>query len=422
MKLNFLSPYPRDMKEFSKYFLLFWLLLVVSTSSFAQNKKELEKKKQQLQREIDETNKQLKETSKNKNLTVSQVNALKKKIRLRQELIGTINSELDGLNSQIGTTSSEISSLEHKMIQLKEEYANMIRFAQRNQGSYQRMMFVFASSDFNQAYKRLKYLQQYSENRKKQATLIDSTQKQLVTKKQVLEIQKEEKTSLRNSELKQKQTLEQDKKEQDKVLVNLQDREKKLKKQLAEKQRAKKKLDKAIDDLIRKEIASAKKKATASGNKNVTSANVFSLTPEAQKLSSNFAGNKGKLPWPVEKGTISSRFGEHPHPELKGIVIKNNGVDIRSNPNSQARTVFDGEVTGVITIPGANSAIIIRHGEYLSVYSNLESVMVKKGDKVTTRQKIGNVYTDSEEGVTELHLEIWKGTVKLDPAGWLVRK
>lgn len=409
------------MRKFSKFFL--FLLLIYSLSpAFSQNKKELEKKKQQLQREIDETNKQLQATSKSKSLTANQVSALKKKIRLRQELIGTINSELEGLSTQIVSTSGEISNLEHKMQQLKDEYANMIRFAQRNQGSYQRMMFVFASNDFNQAYKRLKYLQQYSENRKKQAALIDSTQNTLLSKKQLLEIQKEEKTSLRNSELKQKQTLELDKKEQDKVFANLQDREKKLKKQLSEKQRAKKKLDKAIDDLIRKEIASAKKKATASGKKNVTSSNVFSLTPEAQKLSNNFAGNKGKLPWPVEKGNIASGFGEHPHPELKGIVVKNNGVDIRSAANSQARAVFDGEVSGVITIPGANSAVIIRHGEYLSVYSNLESVFVKKGDKVTTRQKIGNVYTDTDENITELHLEIWKGTVKLDPSGWLARR
>ncbi len=409
------------MRKFSKLILLF-LLLSCLAPVFSQNKKELEKKKQQLQREIDETNRELQATSKSKSLTANQVSALKKKIRLRQELIGTINTELDGLSTQIVSTSSEITNLEHRMQQLKDEYANMIRFAQRNQGSYQRMMFVFASSDFNQAYKRLKYLQQYSENRKAQAALIDSTQNRLQSKKQLLEVQKQEKTSLRNSELKQKQTLEQDKKEQDKVFANLQDREKKLKKQLAEKQKAKKKLDKAIDDLIRKEIASAKKKATASGQKNVTNSNVFSLTPEAQKLSSNFAGNKGKLPWPVEKGNITSSFGEHPHPELKGIVVKNNGIDIRSAANSQARAVFDGEVSGVITIPGANSAVIIRHGEYLSVYSNLESVFVKKGDKVTTRQKIGNVYTDTAENLTELHLEIWKGTVKLDPSGWLVRR
>lgn len=407
----------------SRYANLVWFfcLMLICTSAFSQNKKELEKKKAQLQREINETNKELQATSKSKKLTVSQVNALKKKIRLRQELIGTINGELDALNSEIVTTSGEITSLENKMTQLKDEYANMIRFAQRNQGSYQRMMFVFASEDFNQAYKRLKYLQQYSEDRKRQAALIDSMQNQLTSKKQVLEIKKNEKTSLREVELKQKKDLELDKKEQDKVLANLQDREKKLKKQLAEKQKAKKKLDNAIDALVRKEIENAKKKATASGKKNVTNSNVFSLTPEAQKLSSNFAGNQGKLPWPVEKGRITSSFGEHPHPELKGIVVKNNGVDIQSSPNSQARSVFDGEVTGVVTIPGANSAVIIRHGEYLSVYSNLESVFVKKGDKVTTRQKIGKVYTDTEEGNSELHLEIWKGTIKLDPAGWLAR-
>jgi murein hydrolase activator len=410
------------MKEFAKRLLVVFLLVIAFVSADAQTKKELEKKKQQLQKEIDETNRQLKATAKSKSLTASQVDALKKKIRLRQELIGTINSELDGLSSQIVSTTGEISSLEHKMVQLKEEYANMIRFAQRNKGSYSRMMFVFASEDFNQAYKRLRYIQQYSEHRKKQAALIDSTQKQLHSKKQVLEVQKEEKTSLRNSEIQQKKNLEADKKEQDKLLANLQDREKKLKKQLDEKQRAKRKLDKALDDLVRKEIASAKKKATASGKKNVTSENVFTLTPEAQKLSSSFAGNKGKLPWPVEKGNISSGFGQHPHPELKGIVVKNNGVDIRSSANSNARSVFEGEVTGVITIPGANSAVIVRHGEYLSVYSNLESVFVKKGDKLTTRQQIGKVYTDSDEGITELHLEIWKGTVKLDPAAWLARR
>jgi len=404
-----------------KIFFIFFLLLFVS-DGFSQSKKELEQRKQKLQREIDDTNKQLKATEKSKKLTSAQVAALKKKISLRQELISTISSELDGLSNEIKTTSVEIGSLESKMLQLKNEYANMIRFAQRNRESYQKMMFVFASEDFNQAYKRLKYLQQYSEHRKRQAELIDSTQKQLGVKKQHLEVQKSEKANLREAELSQKKVLEHDKKEQDKLLSNLQDREKILKKQLAEKQKAKKRLDNAIDDLIKKEIAAAKKKATAEGKKNVTSANVFSLTPEAQKLSAGFANNKGKLPWPVEKGSISSSFGEHAHPELKGIVVKNNGVDIRSSPNSQARSVFDGEVSGVINIPGANSAVIIRHGEFLSVYSNLETVSVKKGDKVSTLQRIGKIYTDSDMGNAELHLEIWKGTVKLDPAFWLTRK
>lgn len=402
--------------------LILFFLLLLALPAVAQNKKELERKKQQLQKEIEETNRQLKATSNSKKLTASQVEALQKKIRLRQQLIGTINNELDGLNSEITTTSGEISSLENKMNQLKKEYANMILFAQRNQSSYQRMMFLFASEDFNQAFKRLRYLQQYSEDRKRQAMLIDSTQNHLNHKKEELEATKSEKMSLRNQELQQKKELEDDKKEQVKVLAGLQDREKKLRKQLEEKQRAKKKLDRAIDDLIRKEITAAKKKATASGKKNVTNANVFTLTPESQKLSNSFAGNKGKLPWPVEKGSISSSFGEHPHPELKGIVVKNNGIDIRSAPNSSARAIFDGEVSGVITIPGSNSAVIIRHGEYLTVYSNLESVYVKKGDKVTTRQKIGQVYSDPSEGASELHLELWKGTTKLNPAPWLASR
>ena len=416
--LNFPLLFLKAMKR-SIEILLVFLLVLASCDGFAQNKKELEQRKQKLQKEINETNKLLKETAKSKNLTVAQVDALKKKIRLRQELINTIGREVEGLNNQINTTARDIKNMENKMNQLKGEYANMIRFAQRNRESYQRMMFVFASDDFNQAFKRLKYLQQYSEHRKLQAALIDSTQNQLAHKKNQLELQKNEKSALRDAEQKQKATLEQDKKQQDRVLVNLQDREKKLKKQLAEKQRAKKRLDKAIDNMVRKEIEAAKKKATAAGKKNVTSANVFSLTPEAQKLSTGFANNKGKLPWPVEKGRISGKFGDHPHPELKGIIVKNNGVDIRSSPNSQARSIFDGEVSGVINIPGANSAVIIRHGEYLTVYSNLESVYVKKGDKVKTRQNIGKVYTNADEGVSELHLEIWKGTVKLDPTPWL---
>lgn len=406
-----------------KWISIILLIFVVlpGGDAVSQNRKELEQRKQKLQKEINETNKLLKETQQNKNLTTAQLNALKKKIRLRQELITTMNRELNELSGEINTTNGEIKALENRLAQLRVEYANMVRFAQRNRSSYQRMMFIFASEDFNQAYKRLRYLQQYSEHRKHQAALMDSTRTQLDLKRQQLETRKNEKTVLREAEQKQKNSLEQDKREQDRALAKLQDREKTLKKQLAEKQRAKKRLDNAIDELIRKEIEAAKKKATAAGKKNVTSANVFTLTPEAQKLSSGFANNKGRLPWPVEKGRISGRFGNHPHPELKGIMVNNNGIDIQSAPGSTARAVFDGEVSGVITIPGAQSAVIVRHGEYLTVYSNLASVQVKKGDKVKARQNIGKIYTDAEEKVTEVHLEVWKGTVKLNPADWLAQ-
>lgn len=408
------------MRRCSRFlFFLGMIFLLATWHADGQSKKELEQKKQKLQREIDDTNRQLKETSKSKKLTSQQVAALKKKIRLRQEMIREITIEMDGLENQIGRTGSEISSLEKRLSQLKVEYANMVRFAQRNRSSYQRLMFVFAATDFNQAYKRLTYLRQYSEHRRKQAELITGTHKQLSDKRQQLESTMSEKQSLMDAELDQKTALEKDKKEQDKILSSLQQREEKLKKQLADKQRAKKKLDRAIDNLVRKEIEAAKKKATASGKKNVTSENVFTLTPEAQKLSTGFSNNRGRLPWPVEKGRISERFGEHPHPELKGVKVYNNGVDIRSVAGSRARAIFEGEVTGVINIPGANSAVIIRHGEYLSVYSNLETVNVKKGDRVSTKQIIGKVYTDPESGLAEVHLEIWRGTQKLDPSAWL---
>ncbi len=409
------------MKKFVKQ-LLIVLLFFSACTTFAQSKKDLESRKAKLQKEIEFTNKQLQIVTKNKSATQEQLQALRKKISLRESLIGTINSEINSLGGEIVNTTKEIVHLESEMTRLRREYAEMIQFAYKNRNVYQRMMFVFASNDFNQAYKRLKYYQQYSNFRIKQAIRINETQTQLSSKKQELEIRKSEKTSLRNSEQKEKSTLESEKKEQDKMMKNLSVREQKLRKDLAEKQAAKQKLDRAIENLIKKEIEAAKKKAVAAGNKNVTNANVFTSTPESQKLSSGFSGNRGLLPWPVEQGAIVSTFGEHPHKELKGIVIKNNGVDIQTAKDAGARAVFEGTVSGVINIPGSNKALIIRHGEFLTVYSNLTQVFVKTGDKVTTKQKVGQVGTNSDDDKGELHLEIWKNTSKLNPQDWLTRK
>lgn len=400
---------------------LLLLLGVIICSGQIQSKKDLEKRRAKLQKEIDETNRMLQATSRNKNRSMAELQALNKKIRVRQELISTINSEIDALGGQINETNQEIISLEDKMAELKRNYANMILYAYRNQNEYQRLMFVFASADFNQAYKRLKYLQQYSEQRKNQAQLIGDTQQRLTGKRSELEFQKKDKTRLKSNQENQKKTLDKEKGEQEVLLTKLQQNEKKLTKQLADKQAAKEKLDKALEALIRKEIEAAKKKATAAGKKNVTNTNVFTLTPEAQKLSSSFAGNKGSLPWPVEQGTITGVFGDHPHPVLKGIMVKSNGIDISTNKGSSARAIFQGEVTHVTTIAG-NKVVIIRHGEYLSVYSNLNDVFVSQGDKITTKQRIGSIHTSVEDARTELHLEIWKGFNKLDPSAWLAKK
>ncbi len=399
--------------------LCFWLPLFSQVNPAA--KKDLERKRNKLLREIEQTNKQLQQTAKNKNATQAQLDALRKKIKLREQLIGNINGEINTLGKEISSTGNQIQSLQQQLEQLKKNYAEMIRFAQANRNQYQSMAFIFASHDFNQAYKRVKYLQQYSENRKEQAAAISKTGDELSQKKSELEQQKKEKTGLKVAEEKHKKDLVKEKTDQDKMMANLSAAEKKLTSQLQDKIKAKEKLDRAIESIIRKEIAAAKKKAEAAGKKNVTAENVFTLTPEAQQLSNSFAGNKGSLPWPVEQGRITDYFGSHPHPQLKNITIKNDGIDIQTNKGAGVRSLFNGEVSGTVNLPGG-SAIIIRHGEYLSVYSNVEDVFVKKGDKVTTKQKIGTAKTNPDDNKGKINLQIWKGFNKLNPQPWLARK
>lgn len=400
------------------------LLLLFLHAATAQTKRELEQRKEKLQKEINEANKELDRLTKSKTATLAQIETIKKKIRARTELISTISTEINLLNKEINQTGQDIFSLEKQMKKLKEDYANMLLYAQQNNNRYQRLNFVLAADDFNQAYKRMLFLKQINQYRRQQAAMIDSTQAELGRKKTALENQRAEKNKLRTSELKQKAQLDTEKKQQDKLVGSIQEREKKVRAQLAEKQKAKQKLERAIEEIIRKEIAAAQKKAAAApGNKNkkVTAENAFTLTPEAQKLSSTFAGSRGSLPWPVEKGSVSSRFGNHAHPELKGVVINNDGIDIKTEKGATTRSVFSGEVTGIVDIPGSGSAIIIRHGEYLTVYSNLQSVSVKKGDKITTRQTIGRAGIGDDQ-TAMINFQIWKGFSKLDPEKWLASR
>ena len=393
-----------------------------SLYSFSQNKKELEKKKDQLKKDIEYTNQLLEQTKQNKMVSLNQLVTLNKKISLHEELIGAISNEMNDLDIQIARNNALINALEIDMKQLKDEYAKMIYFAYKNQNTYSRLMFIFASKDFNEAYKRVKYLQQYTEYRKKQKDMIVATQNALLAKRKEMLDKKSEKGNLLNNSQTEKSTLDKEKTEQVTVFSSLQDQEKKLKADLKEKQRAADKLNAAIEDLIRNEISSARKKSDVAGVKNPENPASFNLTPEAQKLSNDFSSNLGKLPWPVEQGVITETFGTHPHPLLKGIMIKNDGIEINCQKGMDARCVFDGEVSGVIVIPGANKAVIIRHGEYLSVYSNLEDTYIKMGDKVSTKQKIGLIHTNDEDSKTELNFQIWKGTVKLDPSAWLYRR
>ncbi len=407
--------------------IIFSMLLGISNLyAQSQTKEDLQKKKQQLANEIAQTSKILKETQKNKKATLAQLDALRKQILMRERLINTISSEIKNLEGQIGNTNSEIDQLQAELEQLKKEYAAMIRFAFRNQSSYNKLMFVFAAQNFNQAYKRLKYLQQFSEYRQRQAKYIEEAQKKLELKREELEVNKKEKNGLLIEEQEEKVTLGKEKSQQEKMAKQLSAKESTLRKQLQAKQAQQRKLDNQIQAIIKKEIEAARKKAeaearakgqTVSGDKN--SSSNLTLTPEAKALSNQFNANRGKLPWPVEKGTIIEYFGTHEHPQLKGVMIQNNGIDIKTSSGASARAIFNGTVSGVIQIPGGLNAVLVRHGEYTTVYSNLKSVNVKMGQSVSTKQSIGTVAT--EEDIASMELQIWKGINKLNPTEWLAR-
>lgn len=376
--------------------------------SFAQTKEELEKKKAELSNEIKYNNKLLKETKKNKQLSLSQLLILNKKIANRQQLISAIHSEIRLLNNQIEENHSLIEAMENDIQKLKEEYAKMIYFAYKNRNNYNRLMFLFSSEDFNQAYKRLKYYQQYTRYRQTQAALIKKTQLLLNNKVVDLETKKAEKQHLLGYEHTEKKALSSEKQEQQNVFRGLQKKEKQLQSEINKKRQEASRLKKAIERIIEEEMKAKGK-------------NYFALTPEARALSNSFAGNKGKLPWPVLKGTITGYFGEHSHPVLKKVKIKNNGIDISTTVGAIARSVFEGEVTSVIIIQGAGKAVMIRHGEYITIYAQLKEAFVKSGDKVKTKQEIGSVITDESSGKTELHFELWKRREILNPSQWIYR-
>lgn len=415
------------MSKFNKTSLLLMLLMLFITTSsklFAQNKNELEAKKAALQKEISLTNKMLNETKKNKELTIDELLKLKSKINARVELISAINQEIKLVNKQISTNQNGITSLQKELEKLKQEYAKMIYYAFKNKSTYNKIMFVFSSNSFNQAYKRLKYIQQYSQYRKKQAESIVNTQQELKSKIAELEKDKQEKSALLSLENQEKQKLAVEQTEQETTVKKLQSKEQELRSDLNKKQDAERKLQKAIERIIEEEIRKARE-AAAKANKPVKPGEPktsFPMTPEALKLSNSFASNKGSLPWPVLEGVITDRFGQHPHPVLSGIEVNNNGIDISTVKGAIARAIFDGEVSSVAIIPGGGKVVMIRHGEYLSVYSYFNDVYVKKGDKITTKQHLGTLVSEPDKAKTNVHLEIWKGMTKLNPEYWIFRK
>jgi len=398
-------------------------LFLLSAHVNGQDRKvNLQQEKKQIEAEIAYTNDLLDKTRKNRQSSMEGLAILQQKIRQRERLVNNIKAELVLIIQEIDETGDSIFTLTVELKKLKEEYAKMIYYANRHRGSYDRMVFIFSAEDFNQAYRRIKYFQQYSAYRRTQAVLITSTQDALSLKELKLERQKAEQQNLLSQEQEEKDQLEFEKGDVDRTIQDLGQKERKLKTDLRAKERAKAKLDKAIADIIAEEIRLAEERARAAAASTTTTSSGFALTPEEKILSENFSNNKGKLPWPTERGVVSSTYGEHQHPVLKRVKVKNNGIDILTSEGEYARAVFNGEVTRVISVPNYNNVVIVRHGEFLTVYSNLDEVLVSKGQKVTTKQRIGRVYTDRNENKTELHFEIWQAKELMNPAYWLAGK
>ncbi len=404
----------------NKFFGIFTLLILLlsGVNAFSQSKKELEKRTKKLKKEIYLINGMLAETRKNKEHSLDELLKLKSKINARNGLINTMHQEVKLINQAIAKKQQKVTDLQQDIANLKKEYAKMIYYAFKRHDAYDKIMFIFASKDFNQAYKRLKYIQQYAEYRKSQAQLIIKSQKELARNIEILKQNKQENAVLIAAEEGEKQKLAIEKSEKENVVAKLQGKEQGLKNKLKKKRIAARKLQKAIERIIAEEIRKAREKAKKSG----TNSKGFPMTPEALKLSNSFANNKGRLPWPVLQGVITDKFGKHPHPVLEGIVVNNNGIDISTTKGAFARAIFGGTVSSVAIIPGEGKVVMVRHGEYLSVYSYMSKVYVKKGDKIAVKQNLGLLVSETDKAKTQVHLEIWKGMTKLNPQYWILRR
>lgn len=416
-------------------FLLLSVLLLLTALVNGQSLDELRKKKQKTNEQIKYTTKLLEEAKKNQTKTLNKFKILNKQIELRTNLITGINSEVGVLADFIDQNAWLVSSLNSDLEQLKNEYAKMIVFAQKNQSNYNKLLFVLSSNSFNQAYKRLMYLRQYTEYRKRQAELIQWIRDLVQVKVSRLQLQRAEKETLLQSKKQEADQLNKEKKQQGQYLTTLQQKQKEFEKKLREQQQIEAQLSNEIQKIVEEEVRKARERARELAREKAkdvakqtgkpvaksTESTSYEMTPEEKLASGQFEQNKRRLPWPVERGVITDHFGVHEHPVLKNIQVKNNGVDISTAQGVKARSIFAGEVSRVFMVTGGNMAVIIRHGKYLTVYSNLVNVQVKSGDKVSVKQTIGTIGTDGDDDKTVLKFQIWKENVKMDPEDWIAR-
>lgn len=389
----------------------FLLAFIVVNPIIGQNKAELEKRREEALKIIENTTRLLEQATHSRRSSVERLNIVNNRINQRQTLINTIEAEIRYIDNSILNSQVRIVNLENELKDAKDAYERLIIIANKHRFSHQIIMFILSADNFNQGYRRFKYIQQYSASRRKQISRIQELTDEIVNEIEDLELNRNQKANLLVKQRDESSILIKERQQQNNILLDLQAQEKQLKEELERQRKVAGAIQQAIEDLLKSEADIAVRDR------------VYTLTPAEKIISDDFKNNMGGLPWPTERGVVTGYFGEHPHPVLKGIKIQNNGIDISTVENAEVRSLFSGVVRQVLSLPGTNNVVIIRHGNFLSVYANLSHVYVRKDDTVNTGQMIGRVFTDRDSNNSSiLHLEIWEENKKLDPILWLSRQ
>jgi len=391
-------------KNLAFLFVYIFLTAIVS----GQSKEELQAQKQRAYDDLKLARELMEQTSAQRTSSVKQLRILQNGINTRAGLISTLEAELDLADQNIRETEIEIGQLSLDNEKNRQEYARLIYYAYRNHTEYEKLMYILAGASISQSYQRYKYLKYISEYRVQKAREIDSLIVELDRKKNYLNLLKDEKLMALDEKESEQEKLVRQRGQKTAMVNELERKESQLRVEIREKER----IAKAVEARIREIIEEEARKSNSS--------DIYaSLTPEQELVGKDFKKNRGKLPWPVEKGIITVGYGRHEVPGLRGSSVQNNGVDISSSPGTEVRAVFEGEVTKVFAILGANYTVLIRHGEYLSVYQNLVNVRVKTGDKVLTKERLGEAFTDETESLASIHFEVWQERNILNPEEWI---
>jgi len=400
------------MKFLSKtaFLLLIFSTIPLNAQNYEARQKTLEAQKISLTKEINQINSLISDSRKKSKNLANELEDIQLKISVRDKLININNSQLNNLTNIIYNQSEKLSDLEKDLIRLKDEYEKIIYSSYKKKSTQMKLMFLFASENINQAFKRFQYFKQYSKYRKKQADKIVLIQTQISQTIDSLQIRKKNKQNIIDENRSVKETLTSEKQLQNSLFKNLLKNQKNYALEINKKEKQTRLIDNEIQKLIRLAITES--------NKNNNSTN-FALTPEGRLISTNFQANKGRLPWPLKEGVVVRRFGTQPHPVVRTTTINSNGISLATSPNSVAYSVFDGEVLSVYGFSGGNPGVLIRHGKYISNYQNLSSIFVKKGDKIKASDEIGIVFTNESTGKTVLKFNIFNELKPENPTIWL---